>query len=188
MANEGNSFWTRRSKHGRDYYFKSPEELFDRACEYFEDVEQSPYIVVEQKKGQIMLPRLYGADKEDNDGYLQALQGVLNNAVVEMPLAKPFTLLGLCRFLGCSSGYFRAFKVTQANGSENETKEHKRIREDFLAIITQVEEIIEDQQFSGAAAGIFKENIISRKLGLIDKQAIEGDIKLGVDAFEPEYV
>ena len=44
--------------------------------------------------------------------------------------------------------------------------------EDFSAVISMVEEIIETQQFEGAAVGAFNANIIARKLGLADKQDI----------------
>lgn len=38
----GNEFWKLRSKHGRDKLFKTPELLWEAACEYFEWCEGSP--------------------------------------------------------------------------------------------------------------------------------------------------
>ena len=45
--------------------------------------------------------------------------------------------------------------------------------EDFLTIITRVEDIIWDQKFTGAATGIHNENIIVRELPRGGKEAEE---------------
>nr|WP_320143052.1 terminase small subunit [uncultured Cohaesibacter sp.] len=47
--------------------------------------------------------------------------------------------------------------------------------EDFLTIITRVEDIIWDQKFTGAAAGILNGNIIARELPLGGKEAKESE-------------
>lgn len=46
-------------------------------------------------------------------------------------------------------------------------------REDFIPVITRVEEIIITQKFEGAAAELLNANIIARDLGLADKQKVE---------------
>ena len=81
-------------------------------------------------------------------------------AVSEKPLPKmrAMTIWGLCRFLG----------ITRFTWDEY------RGREDFSAITSQVEDTIKDQKFSGAAAGLLNANIISRDLGLADKQEHTG--------------
>lgn len=38
----GNRFWERRSSHGRNPIFDSPEKLWDAACQYFDWVENNP--------------------------------------------------------------------------------------------------------------------------------------------------
>jgi len=42
-------------------------------------------------------------------------------------------------------------------------------RQEFLPITTRIREIIENQQFEGAASGFLQPNIIARKLGLTDR-------------------
>lgn len=83
---------------------------------------------------------------------------------VEIPTERPFTITGLCLYLNCSSSYFRAFKSTL-----------KPENEDFLTVITRIEETIYTQKFEGATVGAFNANIIARDLGLTDKQ------ELGID-------
>ena len=80
-------------------------------------------------------------------------------------IQRPFTMQGLCRFLGCSTGYFRTFKTTA---------EHKQ---DFLAIITLIEETVYQQKFENAVIGVYKENIIARELGLSEKSESKIEVK-----------
>ena len=44
---------------------------------------------------------------------------------------------------------------------------------DFLGVVKEVEEIIYNQKFTGAAADLLNPNIIARELGLADKQQNE---------------
>lgn len=48
-APEGNQFWKRRTKHGRDKLFESPEILWEAACEYFEWCEDNPLMEVDYR-------------------------------------------------------------------------------------------------------------------------------------------
>ncbi len=82
--------------------------------------------------------------------------------MVHIPKMRAFTMQGLCLYLGCSLSYFRSFK--HANKDRNE---------DFLAVITRIEETAYTQKFVGAAAGFLNPNIIARDLGLVDKGEIE---------------
>jgi hypothetical protein len=57
--------------------------------------------------------------------------------------------------------------------------EHYKTKEAFSEIITHIGNIIYNQKFTGAAAGLFNSNIIARDLGLKDKseQEVSGSIK-----------
>lgn len=67
----------------------------------------------------------------------------------------------------------------------NDLGDYERNKEgryqDFTTIIRAIKRIIEGDQFDGAAAGIYKENIIARKLGLADKQEARNVDKDGND-------
>lgn len=75
------------------------------------------------------------------------------------PVKRPYTMEGLTLFLGCALSYFRSFKATTTD-------------KDFLTVIEQIQQTVYDQQFGGATSGFFNANIISRALGLIDKQDV----------------
>lgn len=81
---------------------------------------------------------------------------------VEREVSRPYTLSGLCVYLDCSTSYFREFKRIIQDKDK-----------DFLTVITRIEEVMFTQKFEGAAVGAFNANIISRDLGLTEKQTIE---------------
>lgn len=73
----GNKFWELRSKHGRSRAFESPEELWEKACGYFEWCYENPLYEI----------------KAFNCGDL---------GIVQEPIAKmrAMTIQGLCFYLG----------------------------------------------------------------------------------------
>lgn len=73
---------------------------------------------------------------------------------------RPYTIEGLCIFLGINSRTFRNYQ------SKDEYK-------DFIPILSTIEDIIRTQKFEGAAVGAFNSNIIARDLGLKDETSIE---------------
>lgn len=54
--------------------------------------------------------------------------------------------------------------------------------EEYATIISRIKKYIEQDQFSGAAVGIYQQNIIARKLGLVDKQEnqMSGEINTNI--------
>ena len=85
------------------------------------------------------------------------------------PLMRAMTVKGLCIFLDVNSDYLAAFE----KGLDLKTDDGK----DFSRVITTIRDIIYEQKFTGAAAGLLNPNIIARDLGLKDKS--EQDITSG---------
>ena len=77
--------------------------------------------------------------------------------VKALPKMRAMTMQGLCRYIGIGTRTWADY----------------RDREDFSQVIKEVEEILYDQKFSGAAAGLLNSNIIARDLGLKEKTASE---------------
>lgn len=148
-APKGNQFWKLRAKHGRDKLFESPELLWEAACEYFEWCESNPLIETQAKS--VSIPMGGGTEIQ----------------LVQLPVMRAMTLSQLCLYLGCNDAYFRTFKAQM-------TEKDK----DFNTVINQIEQTIYNQKFQGAAGNLLNANIISRELGLIDKQDIDiGGVK-----------
>ena len=85
----------------------------------------------------------------------------------EESLQKPYTWMGLYVFLGVSHLDFYKEK------------------EDFLGIYTHIGNIIRNQKFEGATAGIFNANIIARDLGLKEQQEINTNVSFPILANDP---
>lgn len=137
-APEENQFWRLRSKHGRDKLFETSEMLWTAACEYFDWVDKHPWKKNEMIKG-----------------------GDSAGLVVGLNTERPYTLSGLCLYLGCSREWLKNFE------------QNNKDSEDFMPIITCVRDVIYTQKFEGAAVGAFNPMIISRDLGLVDRQDVK---------------
>lgn len=77
-APKGNNYWTRRKKHGRNPIFKTPDDMWRQAQEYFDWVEANP---------------LY-------ETKAFAYKGIVTTATV--PKMRAMTIQGLCLFLDIS--------------------------------------------------------------------------------------
>lgn len=139
-ATKGNQWWRMRSKHGRDAIFTDPTVLLEACYEYFEATSKRKWT----KKDWV------GKDAIE----------------VTRETETPYTLTGLCIFLGINTRYLDQFKDSETYKSNK----------GFSTVISHIEEIIETQQIEGAMVGTFNHNIVARKLGLIDKQ--ENSLKL----------
>ncbi|OJV40845.1 MAG: hypothetical protein BGO29_14855 [Bacteroidales bacterium 36-12] len=155
-APKGNQFWKLRSKHGRDKLFNSPGLLWRVACEYFQWCDDNPFYEVEQVKSTV---KPY---KDKDTGEV-----IFPNQFVELPKMRPYTLQGLCLYIGCNVKYFNDFDKQLENKEDEASK-------DFSEIVTRIRETIYNQKFSGAASGFLNPNIIARDLGLSDRQELTG--------------
>lgn len=134
----GNNFWTLRSKHGADKIFSSPEILLQEAEAYFQSVIDNPFY----------------------EAVPYAYKGVVR--LKQVPKIRPFTLKGLCIYLGVYEKYFTNFKSQVKPQNDN----------GFTDVILYIEGVIFNQQYENASAGFLKENIVSRMLGLRDNQDV----------------
>lgn len=104
---------------------------------------------------------------EDNplmESKLVSFQGV--SVIEELPLMRAMTMEGITRFLGVNTDYFNQFE----SALNLDTKQGK----DFSGVIRDMKEVIRDQKFVGASAGLLNPNIIARDLGLTDKKELSG--------------
>lgn len=131
-APKGNQFWKIRSEHGRDLLFETPELLRAEIERYFNWSDGHPWHKVEAIKS--------GSGK-----------------LIKVPMARPYTLTGLCLFLNASESWWKNFR------------RNKGLSEDFLSIVDWAEDVIRTQKLEGAALGVFNSNIVARELGMADR-------------------
>lgn len=145
--------WERRATHGVKKIFNTPAIMWEEATNYFQWCEDNP---LEKEELKVV-----------GDG--QGLGSSVSHETVK--LCRAFTLIGLCLFLGVSESYFRQFKQNLRNNKTMTTK----AKSDFMTVIDNIERTIYDQKFTAAAAGLLKENLIARDLGIADKVKTENN-------------
>lgn len=142
-APKGNKYYMNRTKDGRELIYSTPEELLEKAYSYFIWCDKTPLKRSEVLKG-----------------------GVKAGKVVKISLDRPYTLVGMCNYLGISKRTFDNYEE----------------RKDYLPITTYIRDIIQQNQIEGAVVGNYNANIVARLLGLVDKQEVEstGGITINV--------
>lgn len=92
--------------------------------------------------------------------------GDMAGTIVDIPTSRPYTIEGLCVHIGICVKTFYNYEE----------------RNDFLQVVTHIREVIRQNQIEGACVGAYNSNIVSRLLGLSDKQEIEatGGITINV--------
>ena len=159
-AEKNNDYWRFRMTHGRKKAL-DPQELATEIEDYFNWVIDNP--LMEHK----ILSTKFGIEE------------------IHLAHPRPFTIDGLCTHIDICVKTFHNYgtlldevekelKTAKTRGAEEEElkklEEKKKEAEDYLQVITRARQIIRTQKFEGAAAGFFKEQIIIRDLGLVDKQ------------------
>lgn len=87
-----------------------------------------------------------------------AFQGAVT--VENLPRMRAMTISGLCIFLDIA----------------RKSWDEYRARQNYLPVVTRVEEIIRTQKFEGASADLLNPSIIARDLGLAEKQEHSGEM------------
>lgn len=90
-------------------------------------------------------------------------EGIVINHPV--PHKRPYTPEGLANWLHCSPKWFSNFKREQGD---------KPRAQEFIAAIVWIENVIYNQQYTGAIVGTMNASIVARKLGLSDKLDVGG--------------
>jgi hypothetical protein len=158
----GNQFWKKRTKHGRNTLFSNSHTLRDACYEYFEEKDKHKYIH----------QQVHGKD----------------STIVKVPTMLPYSLQSMCIFLGITIPTWKNYAKRRGEGvppfpevktvkkktpqqiqEEEEEKKIWKEENDFFSVCTHVENIIYVQKFEGASVGAFKESVMIRDLGLVDK-------------------
>ena len=144
-APHGNQFWKFRKKHNQENLFKSPETLLQSAYKYFDWCDNHTWFRQEAvKSGQGM------------------------GTIISVPVVRPYSISGLCVYLGCSREYFNKIKSSGDEGFRN--------------VIERIEGIIETQQFEGASLGVFSNSVVGRKTSRDDEEkAVDDGLKLKIE-------
>lgn len=132
----GNKQWALRSVIGREKIFGSADVLRAEALLYFDWCDRNPRMRAE------LVKHLGVAEQYD------------------VPLGRPYTMDGLCNYLGVSGSYFRSAK---ANIETKIAKKLATIEEEaLLETIIWIETTTRNDQIEGGLVGLYNANLVSR--------------------------
>jgi hypothetical protein len=138
----------------------SPGKLWEGSLKYFEWCDENPIMVTEQTK---MPQRL---DASMMKTMKPAMIKQFLKQVVELPHQRCYSIEGLSLFLDINPDTFYTYAKLET----------------YSEICTRIKHIINTQHFEGGMAGTFNANIVTRKLGLIDKS--QSDVNVNVPKIE----
>lgn len=139
---KGNKQWKLRSVHGRAKIFADADLLRAEAELYFDWCDRNPRMRAELVKH----------------------QGVAEQ--YDVPIGRPYTMDGLCNYLGVTGSYFRGAKANL------DVKIAKKLatpaEEELREAITWLEDVTRNDQIEGGLVGQYNANLVSRLNGLAD--------------------
>lgn len=97
-------------------------------------------------------------------------QGIITRTDVSK--MRPYTKKGLATFLGIPESRLNDYKARTEDG--------------WPEVVEMIEQVIYEQKFSGAAAGLLNASIISRDLGLAEKTEVTGKTTVIIDGDEAD--
>lgn len=121
----------------------TPEGLWEEFVNYAEWLESNPLCEA------VLVPK--GIKTKDENGKEKIIHKTA------MPKMRAMTLTGFCVFADI----------------DLRTYEKYRKQENYIRVISRIDNIVRTQKFEGAAAGMLNPNIIARDLGLSDKQEVD---------------
>lgn len=128
-----------RYRTGVQRKYNTPIALWEKFEEYCEYVDDNPILGEEVKTQGKSLVR------------------------VKVKYRRAYTLEEFCLFAGVGNAYLRQFVENHKDLADD------RSNEMYAQVIAEMKEVVKKQQFDGATAGLFKENIIARYLGLAER-------------------
>ena len=127
-------------------YIETPERMWELFCEYRTNVKANPITIVEQKKGNTVIPK--------------GFEGALPEPIVELPAQRPLTMEGF-------ENYCADQEVIDDMGDYFSNKDERY--SEYAAICRRIKRTIRQDQIEGGMAGIYNPSITQRLNNLVEK-------------------
>jgi hypothetical protein len=129
----------------------TPEIMWEHFTSYRKEIEDNPIMVVEQKKGNTIIPKDFTGER-------------LPDTIVMLPHKRPLTLEGFENW--CADNNIISDLSHYFCNLENRYA-------DFIAICSRIRKTIRQDQIEGGMVGIYNPSITQRLNGLTDKKEIQ---------------
>lgn len=120
--------WKVKSKYSLEQLLASADLLMQAAYEYFAWCDKHPLTRPEAVKS-----------------------GSECGRIIDVPMQRPYSLMGFCSYIGCSVAYLEVFKLNCGA--------------DVAEVIARAEDIIANHLFEGATTGLYSVSMISKLRG-----------------------
>jgi len=120
-----------RDKDGREIRYESPGSLMAQACKYFDWCDNNPWYKAELIRS-----------------------GARVGEIVELPVARPYTVEGLCVFCGISMKTFRQYESDTAFGE----------------VAAHLKTVISQQQLEGEIVGVYNTSILLKMQNIVKEE------------------
>lgn len=148
-APKNNTFWRKRDRSGRNKIFETPQELEEMAYEYFTWCIDNPIMKSELIKS-----------------------GDLAGKIIQVPIPRPFTNIGICNFLDISEHTLNRYCSEVGY-------------EDFWQSAKKLKDIVYQQKMEGGVTGLYNASLVQRVLGIKDQSEVTQttitDVKVGFE-------
>lgn len=135
---------------GKQKYISTPEAMWDYFLLYKIEVKANPIQIVEQKKGNTILPKDF--------------KGEVPNGLINLPVQRPLTIEGFENWLSDNDIITDISDYLENKGGKYTA---------YLPICTRIRKNIRQDQIEGGMAGIYNPSITQRLNNLVDKSQTE---------------
>ena len=137
---------------------ETPEIMYQLFLDYVASIRDNPIYMVEQKKGNTIIPKNFNGD-------------ISNISLVKLPLRRPLTIEGFenyCAKLEIIQDLSQYFANTEGRYSGYQT------------ICSRIKREIREDQLEGGLTNQYNSSITQRLNGLVDKQETSNNINMTI--------
>jgi len=142
---------------GKNKYIETPEKMWELFEQYRDEIKSNPIILVEQKKGNTIIPK--------------GFEGELPDPIVELPAQRPLTMEGFQNYLDAND-----IITDVTDYFENKDDRYS----EYVRVCKRVKRVIRQDQIEGGMAGIYNPSITQRLNNLVEKVQEDGNKNITV--------
>jgi hypothetical protein len=142
---------------GNHKYIETPNKMWELFMAYRDEIKNNPIQLVEQKRGNTIIPKDAGLSKEDLKDLFEP--------IVHLPAQRPLTMEGFENYCA-DNDIINDLGDYFSNKNEQYTE--------FSTICSRIKRTIRQDQIEGGMVGIYNPSITQRLNNLVEKSELSG--------------